>query len=235
MTGREYEEALMKSRPRADIEKHEQVLVTERIRHASVADLLQDSAREHAGRLAIRYLAGTGPGDPVRDVTYDELLQRVIQAANLLHAYGIGPDGTVTLLMPSVPETFFALWGAEIAAVANPVNYFLEASQIAAIMKQAGARALIAAGPSIFPDIWPKVEAIRAAMPELKVFRVGGGPAIAGVIDYEEACAAQPADRLVAPKAIGRDTVAAVVHHGRNPGRPELAMRTHREHTLLSR
>ena len=41
------------------------------------------------------------------------------------------------MLMPSVPETFFALWGAEVAAVANPVNYFLEASQIAAIMKQA--------------------------------------------------------------------------------------------------
>ena len=81
----------------------------------------------------------------LRDVGYDELLQRVIQTANLLHAQGIGPDDTVTLLMPSVPETFFALWGAEIAAVANPVNYFLEASQIAAIMKQAGARALIAA------------------------------------------------------------------------------------------
>ena len=41
-------------------------------------------------------------------------------------------------------------------------------------MKQAEARALVAAGPSIFPDIWPKVEAIRAAMPELRVFRVGG-------------------------------------------------------------
>ena len=32
-------------------------------------------------------------------------------------------------------------------------------------MKEAGAKALIAADPSIFPDIWPKVEAIRAAMP----------------------------------------------------------------------
>src|SRR3979409_1193278 len=117
------------------------------------------------------------------------------QTANLLHAHGIGPDDTVTLLMPSVPETFFALWGAAIAAVANPVNYFLEASQIAAIMKQAGACGLVAAGASIFPYIWPKVEAIRGAMPELKVFRVGGGPAIPGVIDYEETCAAQPADR----------------------------------------
>src|SRR5260370_6347253 len=151
----------MKIRTQADIEKLERVTVTERIRHASVADLLHDSVREHSGRVAIRYLAGTGPGDPVRDVTYDELLQHVIQTANLLHAHGIGPDDTVTLLMPSVPETFFALWGAEIAAVANPVNYFLEASQIASIMKQAGTRALIAAGPVHFPRICAQGAAIH--------------------------------------------------------------------------
>src|SRR5260370_6154337 len=191
----------MKIRTQADIEKLEQVPVTERIRHASVADLLHDATRENAGRVAIRYLAGTGPADPVRDVTFEQLMRHVLQAANLLNAHGIGPHDTVTLLMPSVPETFFALWGAEIAAVANPVNYFLEASQIAAIMKQAGARALIAAGPSIFPDIWPKVEAIRAAMPELKVFRVGGGPAIAGVIDYEKAPPPQPPHPPVSPPA----------------------------------
>ena len=101
-------------------------------------------------------------------------------------------------------------------------------------MKQAGARALIAAGPSIFPDIWPKVEAIRAAMPELKVFRVGGGPAIPGVIDYEEACAAQPADRLVAPKAIDRDTVAALFHTGGTTGLPKLAKHTHGALTLMA-
>ena len=224
----------MKIRTQADIEKLEQVPMTERIRHAGVADLLQESAREHAGRVAIRYLAGTGPADPVRDVTYHELMQRVIQTANLLHAHDVGPEDTVTILMPSVPETFFALWGAEVAAVANPVNYFLEASQIAAIMKQAEARALVAAGPSIFPDIWPKVEAIRARMPELKVFRIGGGPAIAGVIDYEEACAAQPADRLLAPKAIDRDTVAALFHTGGTTGLPKLAKHTHGALTLMA-
>ena len=161
---------------------------------------MRDSGAQYAGRVAIRYLSGTAPADPVRDVTFDELLQRVIQTANLLHAQGIGPNDTVTLLMPSVPETFFALWGAEIAAVANPVNYFLDASQIAGIMKEAGAKALIAADPSIFPDIWPKVEAIRAAMPGLKVFRVGGRPPPAGVIDFEAACAAQPGDRRWRPR-----------------------------------
>jgi fatty-acyl-CoA synthase len=224
----------MKVRTQADIAQLEQVPVAERICRASVADLLRDAATEHAGRVAIRYLSGTGPSDPVRDVTFDELWRRVIQTANLLHAHHIGPEDTVTLLMPSVPETFFALWGAEIAAVANPVNYFLDAAQIAAIMKQAGARALIAADASIFPDIWPKVEAIRAAMPELKVFRVGGGAATPGVIDFEEACAAQPGDRLVAPKATQRDTVAALFHTGGTTGLPKLAKHTHGALALMA-
>jgi fatty-acyl-CoA synthase len=224
----------MKVRTQADIAQLEQVPVAERICRASVADLLRDAATEHAGRVAIRYLSSTGPSDPVRDVTFDELWRRVIQTANLLHAHHIGPEDTVTLLMPSVPETFFALWGAEIAAVANPVNYFLDAAQIAAIMKQAGARALIAADASIFPDIWPKVEAIRAAMPELKVFRVGGGAATPGVIDFEEACAAQPGDRLVAPKATQRDTVAALFHTGGTTGLPKLAKHTHGALALMA-
>ena len=224
----------MKIRTEADIVQLEQVPVTERIRHESVAGLLREAATRHAGRVAIRYLSGSGPADPVRDVTFEELLRHVVQAANLLRAHGIGPDDTVTLLMPSVPETFFALWGAEVAAVANPVNYFLEASQIAAIMKQAGARALIAADASIFPDIWPKVEAIRAVMPELKVFRVGGGAPMPGVIEFEKACAAQPGDKLVASRAIGRNTVAALFHTGGTTGLPKLAKHTHGALALMA-
>src|SRR5215475_4054673 len=174
------------------------------------------------------------PADPVRVITFDQLWRRVIQTANLLHSHGIGPQDTVTLLMPSVPETFFALWGAQIAAIANPVNYFLEASQIAGIMREAGAKALIAAGPSIFSDIWPKVEAIRDALPDLQVFRVGGGPAAPGVIDYEEACDCEPGDRLVAPKSLARDTVAALFHTGGTTGLPKLAKHTHGALTLMA-
>src|ERR1044072_821803 len=146
----------MKVRTQADIVELEKVPAAERIRRIGVADLLAHAAREYAGRVALRYLSATGPDAAVRDVTFDELQHRVIQAANMLHAHGVEPQDTVTLLMPSVPETFFALWGAEIAAVANPVNYFLEASQIAGIMKEAGAKALVAVDASIFPDIWPK-------------------------------------------------------------------------------
>jgi len=176
----------MKIRTEADIVELEKVPVGERIRHKNVLDILSDSGRTHADRIAFRFLSGTTPADPVRDVSYAGMLKQVIQAANLFHASGVGPDDTVTLLLPGVPETFIALWGAEIGAVANPVNYFLNASQIAGIMKEAGTKAVVAADPSLFADIWPKVEEIRAALPGLKVFRVGGkGAAPAGVVDFE--------------------------------------------------
>lgn len=219
----------MKIRTQADIAQLEKVPVAEHVPHRNILDLVQHAGQAYKGRTAIRYLAGTGPQDAGRDVTFEELAAATLQTANLLRAHGIGPDDTVTLLMPSVPETFFALWGAEVAAIANPVNYFLNASQIAGIMKEAKAKALIAAGPSIFPDIWPKVDAIRAALPGLKVFRVGGtgsAPEV-GVIEFEKALAEQPGDRLVAPKKLEQDTVAALFHTGGTTGLPKLAQHTH--------
>ena len=216
----------MTVRTQHDIAALEKLPVLTRIRQRSVLDLIEEAAEQHADRTAIRFLSGTTANDPVRNVTFAELRKRVIQTANLLHAEGVGPEDTVTLLMPSGPETFFALWGAEIAAVANPVNYFLNAAQIAGIMKEAGATALIAADPSLFPDIWPKVEAIRAAMPGLKVFRVGGQGRMPGVIDFEAAIARQP-DKLVAPKYLARDTLAALFHTGGTTGLPKLARHTH--------
>ncbi len=218
----------MPIRTQADIAALETVPVAERLKLRNVADLLRDQAARHANHIAIRYLAGTAPGDPLRDVTFAELLKRTLQTANVLAAHGIGPNDTVTILLPSVPETFFALWGAEIAAVANPVNYFLNASQIAGIMKEAGSKALIAADPSLFADIWPKVEEIRKAIPKLAVFRVGAsGAALPGVFEFEAELAAQPDDVLIAPKRLERDTLAALFHTGGTTGLPKLAKHTH--------
>ena len=218
----------MKIRTLKDIEALEKVPVDERLKRGNVLELLRHAAAEGPGRTAIRYLTGTGRHDPVRELTFGGLLQRSIQAANLFNAHGVGPDDTVTLLMPSVPETFVALWAAEIGAVANPVNYFLNASQIAGIMKEAGAKALVAADASLFADIWPKVEEIRRSLPNLKVFRVGGrGNAPPGVIEFEAALATQPGDRLIAPKKLGRDTLAALFHTGGTTGLPKLARHTH--------
>ena len=62
----------------------EKVPFTERVRHGNMLELLRHAGVEHASRVAIRFLSGTTLADPVRDVRFDELLQRVIQTANLL-------------------------------------------------------------------------------------------------------------------------------------------------------
>jgi hypothetical protein len=70
------------------------------------------------------------------------------------------------------------------------VNYFLEPPRIAGIMKEAGARALIA-DDSLFPDIWPRSR--RSTPSCLKVSRVAGqGQATAGVIDFESTLVVLP-------------------------------------------
>ena len=53
------------------------------------------------------------------------------------------------------------------------------------------------------------------------------GEGIAAVVEFEAACAQQPGDRLVAPKKLGRDTVAALFHTGGTTGLPKLAQHTH--------
>ncbi|HJQ56285.1 MAG TPA: acyl-CoA synthetase [Vineibacter sp.] len=225
----------MKIRTLADIVALEQKPLDERVRATDVGGLLREAASRFGEGVAIRYLSGTGPDDQVRETTFTSLLRQLTQAANLLRAEGIGPDDVVTLLLPSLPETFVALWGAELAAVANPVNYFLDASQIVGIMREAGAKAVVAADAAVFPDIWPKVEAIRAALPGIKVVRVGGGNTrIPGVIDFEAASATQPGDRLLSPKTLGRDTLAALFHTGGTTGLPKLARHTHGALALMA-
>ena len=54
-----------------------------------------------------------------------EFFARVTQAANAFHALGVGAGDVVSLLLPLLPQAFFALFGAEAAGIANPVNPLL--------------------------------------------------------------------------------------------------------------
>ena len=129
------------------------------------------------------------------------------------------------MLMPSVPETFFALWGAEIAAVANPVNYFLNASQIAGIMKQAGAKALIAADAVALPRHLaegrgdPRGAAGAQGVPRRR--QVPRMPASSTSKRRSRGPAGRSAGR--AQDCPTRDTVAALFHTGGTTGLPKLA------------
>ena len=76
----------------------------------------------------------------------------------LFHSLGVGPGDVVSLLMPLLPQTFFALFGAQAAGIANPVNPLLSATQIAEILRAAGTKVLVTLGPVPGSDIQAKVQ-----------------------------------------------------------------------------
>ncbi|MEQ8346205.1 MAG: AMP-binding protein [Sneathiellaceae bacterium] len=197
----------------------------------SVHDLLRRSAAAFGDRIALTYLPSGDPAEAPQQTGYAELLGLVTQAANLFRGLGVGRDSAVALLMPPVPDTHVALWGAEIAGRACPINFMLGTDHIVELVQAAGARVLVAFGPHPALEIWAKAEAVAARVPGLVVLRGGGdGPG-----SLRAALAGQRADGLdfAAP---GPADIAACFHTGGTTGAPKLAQHRHgnQVHTAIS-
>lgn len=195
--------------------------------HRTVFAALCASARRHADRTALTAIDTPDPAAPLRRWTYAKLLQEVVRAANLFSSLVPGRTPRVALLLPPVPEAHFALWGAEAAGIACPINFQLNAKHVVALVHACEADLVVALGPVDDLAIWPHVAAIRARCPRVRHVLAVGAPADAdGVIDFDTARAAQPADRLLHPGPDAADAPAALFHTGGTTGAPKLARHT---------
>lgn len=217
----------MKIRNAADIRKLEAQPYDEAVPYRSVLGILEAAAERFRSRTAIRYLPQASPGGPVETVTYTELFTRVRQAANLFRSLGVEQEGdSVALLMPNVPETHYALWGAEIAGRACPINHMLRTEHIVELLQAAQAKILVGLAPNEDGlEIWPKVQEIKKHLPGLTVL-AGDGEA-PDADGFAERRAEQPGDRLIFERTLDRDAPAACFHTGGTTGAPKLAQHTH--------
>ena len=213
----------------ADVRAFEAVPYCDRIAGESTYEALRIGASHAPDAPALVFLPNAEPDEPARTVSHREFLGRVTQAANAFHALGVGPGDVVSLLLPLVPQAFFALFGAEAAGIANPVNPLLAASQIAEILRAARTKVLVALGPLPGTEIWAKVEGIRDALPDLRAIVVVGGDAdpARSVHAFDALVAAQPADRLVSGRTIAASDPAAYFHTGGTTGMPKLVRHSH--------
>jgi hypothetical protein len=97
----------------------------------------------HGTRPAISFQLLSGPSDKAETLTWAELYGRVTQAANLFRSLGVGPDDVVAYMLPNANETAITLLGGMVAGIVNPINPLLEAEQIAAILRETGAKVLV--------------------------------------------------------------------------------------------
>ena len=218
--------------------------------------LISRAAKRFPQRDAFRYLPDGDLATRPRSITYAALMENINRAANLFHSLGIGPDDAVAILAPNMPETQYALWGAQVAGRACPINYFLQPEHIAALLKASNAKLIVALGPNDELHIWPTVEKVVALCP-LPVLQIrvdspddpdgpqdgdGGQGAAQGVGHVTQP---EPVRNLIFQNQIGTfptslfnsllvnmeqtadGRIAACFHTGGTTGAPKLALHTH--------
>jgi fatty-acyl-CoA synthase len=223
----------------ADVERIEtEMPLDQRLGFTSTYDVLRWAAMAYGDAPAITHLsAGTAEETP-RELGYTAFFEAVTRAANAFAGLGLGRSDAVAMLMPNLPETHIALWGAEAAGIAAPINPLLGIDQIVEIAEAADAKLILAPGPIPGLDLWEKALAAAERLPGITaVIRVGGGSvdmaAHPKVKDWAALLGAAPADRPVGWSEPGPDDVCAYFHTGGTTGTPKLARHLHRNELYM--
>ncbi|TCP60232.1 fatty-acyl-CoA synthase [Rhodovulum bhavnagarense] len=211
----------------------------------SMYALLSATAQAHPGRPAISFQLTSDPRAPAETLTWADLHGRVTQAANLFRRLGVGEGDVIAYVLPNATETVLTLLGGAVAGIVNPINPLLEPEQIAAILRETGAKVVVTLKAFPKTDIAAKVaEAVRHApkvdtVLEVDLLRYLGGAkklivplirpanpgrkaAHADYLDFNKALAAERADALDFDDHT-HDRIAAYFHTGGTTGMPKVA------------
>jgi fatty-acyl-CoA synthase len=195
---------------------------------ASMYGLLEHAAARWGDRPALTYLPDGDPRTEPEITSYTQLLANATRAANLFHALGVRPEDSVALMAPNMPDTHFALWGAETAAQACPINILLDAGHAADLMRAAHAKVLVILGPDGDVPVWSRVQELKQRSGVAHVLAIGAPKDRQhGIADFRVRIMEQPADRLMFDRVLDRNTPAALFHTGGTTGTPKLAQHTH--------
>lgn len=227
-----------------DIELIESTPLSERDLPCSTFELIRRSAQASPDAPALSFiLQGTAEETALR-LSYAELLGKVTQTANAFHRLGLRPGKAVSFLLPNLPQTHYTIWGGEAAGIVNAINPLLDPEHIAELIHASDSELLVTLAPFPGTDLWDKVHALRDQLPELKAIlcvdmanllpepqrsalKAQRGPLPDGVLDFDEAIAACPADHLESGRVIAADDIASYFHTGGTTGTPKLAPHSH--------
>ena len=171
---------------------------------------------------------------------YRALLARITQTANLFHRLGATKDTVIALALPNLPETHFAIWGAEAAGIVLPLNPLLEAVALGALLEASGAEILVTLAPHPGTELWARLQPALARQTSLKhvvlVTMPGGGappplpaslPGRITVHHFGAAIEGEDPSALASGRVFSPAETSSWFATGGTTGLPKLAMRTH--------
>jgi long-chain acyl-CoA synthetase len=124
----------------------------------NIRELLEQRAGERPDKI---FLLSEPDG---QQFTYSEFDRAVNRAASMLAAHAIGKGDVVSLLMPNSVEYiigYFACW--KLGALAGPVNSLLKEQEIAFVMNNSEAKAIL-----VHSEFQDRINSIKNDLPHLK-------------------------------------------------------------------
>lgn len=213
----------------ADTLAAEQVPLEQRITRWDFALNLLDGCRNDPQRAALH---ATHNGDLDGEIitwSFADLERTSLQIANLLRARGVRAEDPVAIVSPTVPALFAVFIGTLLAARPFPINWMLDAHALGDLIRRAGAKAVIALGPTHGFPIWENVTTALAEMDEPpQVFTLHDPFEPAHANDLLKQASAHSGTQLEFDRPVAtRQTIACYVHSGGTTGHPKIVKVTH--------
>ncbi len=204
-------------------------------------ELLSKTADSHGARPATTFQMFASPTGRADTLAWTELRDRATQTANLFRSLGIGEKDVIAYVLPNCTETILTFLGGQVAGVVSPINPLLAPDQMAALLRETGAKVVVTLRSFPKTDVAQKVAEAVAAAPnvetvvEVDLLRYITGirklvvpllrPRLsvghkARVLSFEAEVEAQPAALEFADSK--SDRVAALFHTGGTTGMPKI-------------
>lgn len=145
-----------------------------RLKERTLFERVSTTAADHGAGNAISFQIKSGPTDKAETLTWSDLLGKTAQAANLFRRLGVHEGDVVAYLLPNCNEAVITLIGGATAGIVNPINPTLNAEQVAAILRETGAKVLVTLAP--FP---------KAEVAELAAQAVARAPNVETVLEVD--------------------------------------------------
>jgi long-chain acyl-CoA synthetase len=149
-----------------------------------------------------------------RQFTYEGFQAAVMRTARMLAARGVRKGGVVSLLLPNSVEyviAYFACW--QIGALAGPVNSLLKSQEIAYVISNSEARALL-----VNSEFLPLIETIRDELTSLQAVIT---------FDNEADATREQITGADSTAEIDQDHEAIIIYTSGTTGKPKGCLLTH--------